>query len=522
MAKDWDAPQIRGTSPQGEDNSIRRIAVLGGGTAGWLAAAMLARAFTGTAISITVVDSPKIGTIAVGEATIPPIRDVLQFLGIDEADFAAHTQATFKLGIRFTDWRRRGHAYWHPFGTFGAPVCRRPFFHALQRACALGMSPRISGYSVCAALAEQGRFRHPEPAGEASGVRYAFHFDAGRVAEYLCAYATRHGVRRWLGMVVGVDRRAEDGFLRALVLEDGRKLEADLFVDCSGLRGRLIEVELRTGYYDWSAMLPCDRAVAMQTPLRGSRNPFTDCVALDAGWRWNIPLRNRVGNGYVYASTHLGDEEALAVLVAQVGSEPLREPNFIRFTPGRRRSFWSKNCVALGLASGFLEPLESTSIHLITSGLFHLLEHFPDRHFAKSNIDAYNCAVIEEFERIRDFIVLHYRLTERDDAPLWSYCRSMTLPDSLAERIALYRDTGRIRTAASELFNATSWFYVLDGMGVVPASHDPLLEAIPEEQLRRTLRQLSKETARVAAGGRKHDAFFMDGEPAQTVSPANA
>jgi tryptophan halogenase len=481
---------------------------------------MLARALTGTGIAITVVESPQIGTIAVGEATIPPIRDVLRFLDIDEADFAVHTHATFKLGIRFTDWRRRGHAYWHPFGTFGAPVNRRPFFHAWQRAAALGMSPHLPDYSVCAALAVQGRFRYPEPTGDAAGVRYAFHFDAGRVAEYLGAYAGRLGVSRWLGTVVRVDRRAGDGFLEALVLEDGRTLAADLFLDCSGFRGRLIEEELRTGYHDWRAMLPCDRAVAMQTPLHGPRDPFTESIALEAGWRWKIPLRNRVGNGLVYASAQLGDDEALGTLVRQVGNDALREPKFIRFTPGRRRSFWNRNCVALGLASGFLEPLESTSIHLITSGIFHLLDYFPDRNFVQSNIDAYNRDVIEEFERIRDFIVMHYCLTERDDSPFWKYCRSMPLPESLAERIALYRGTGRIRPAPAELFNAESWFYVLDGMGVLPSNHDPLLDALSASQLSGMLGRLSIGTARAAAGGRKHDDFFPEGERSRSESPA--
>jgi len=505
--------------PRGAGRPVRRIAILGGGTAGWLAASMLARALTGTGTAITVVESPQIGTVGVGEATIPPILDVLRFLGIDEADFALHTSATYKLGIRFTDWRRTGHSYWHPFGTLGAPINRRPFFHAWQRASAMGMEPKLHDYSICTALAEQGRFRRPDPeGGAAAGIRYAFHFDAALVAEYLAAYAGGLGVVRWMGTVVDVRQRA-DGLLETLVLEDGRTLAADLFLDCSGLRGALIEQVLKAGYEDWRGVLPCDRAVAIQTPLTGPRNPYTDSIAMEAGWRWKIPLRNRVGNGYVYASPFIDDESALDALRTQIGEAALREPRVIRFTPGRRRVFWERNCIALGLASGFLEPLESTSIHLVYSGVYHLLEHFPDCDFLASNIAAYNRSAIEEFERIRDFIVLHYCLTERDDAPLWRYCRTMALPDSLAERIATYRETGRIRPRAGELFTDTSWFYVLEGMGVRPQCYDPLLDVVPADRLRALLDRLSSEVALAALKARSHDSWFTR-EPAPRVAVA--
>ncbi len=390
------------------DRRIRRVAIVGGGTAGWLAAAMLARAFAGT-IAITVVEDPEIGTIGVGEATIPPILDTLRFLGIDEADFVRHTQATYKLGIVFADWGAVGERYWHPFGTFGAAINRRPFFHAWQRARAGGLQPRFVDFSLCAALGDAGRFAFPDPRSEgpAAGLRYALHFDAGLVARYLRAYAERLGVAR-LERRVATARLGADGLVAALVFADGGGLDADLFIDCSGFRGVLIEQVLGTGYVDWGDLLPCDRAVALPTANGPTRPPFTAAHALSAGWRWRIPLQHRAGNGYVYSSRHLSDDAALAELLAAVGQRPEAEPRVIRFTTGRRKQFWNRNVVALGLASGFLEPLELTSIHLVTSGIYNLLDRFPDRDFAAANIAAYNAELTDEIEAIRDFIVLHY------------------------------------------------------------------------------------------------------------------
>lgn len=491
------------------ENRIGSIAIVGGGTAGWLAASMLSRALPGSRTRITVVESPDIGTIGVGEATIPPIIDLLRFLSIDEADFVRHTQATYKLGVKFSDWKALGHSYWHPFGTFGAPIIRRPFYHAWHRARAAGLAPRFNDYSVCATLGDAGKFRFPDsdPNAPAAGLRYALHFDATLVAKYLRTYCERLGVLRLERTVQGATRRA-DGFLDALQFSDGSTLQADLYIDCSGFRGVLIEQVLNTGYLDWSAMLPCDRAVAFPTALTSARPPYTHARARAAGWHWRIPLQHRAGNGYVYSSANLSDEQALEDLKCTLDETPLAEPRFLRFVTGRRKLFWNRNCVALGLASGFLEPIESTSIHLATSGMYHLLEHFPDKNFDQTNIDSYNDELIYENERVRDFIVLHYCLTQREDAPLWRYCRSMAIPDSLRQRFELYRRTGRIRWRAGELFTDLSWFYIFEGLGVRPESYDPLLDGVTVSKLNEILASVASATAAVAKSAPTHDSHF--------------
>jgi tryptophan halogenase len=493
----------------GADQRIRKIAIVGGGTAGWMAAAILARALPGVGCAITVVESPEIGIVGVGEATIPPIIDLLRFLSIDEADFIRHTQATYKLGIKFIDWARVGQSYWHPFGTFGVSINRRPFFHAWQKAQAEGLGPRFADFSLCAALGEENRFRLPDPgAGEpVSGLRYALHFDAALVGKYLRAYAERLGVTRREATVADVTQRP-DGFLEELVFSDGSRLGADLFLDCSGFRGVLIEQKLKTGYIDWTDVLPCDRAVAAPTERMGPRAPYTQSKARAAGWQWRIPLQHRVGNGYVYSSAHISDDEAAADLVSTVGETLLAEPRLLRFTTGRRKKFWNRNCVALGLASGFLEPLESTSIHLVMSGVYNLLDHFPDKTFDQANIDSYNGQLIEEIEQIRDFIVLHYCATQRTDTPFWEYCRTMAIPESLSQRIELYRRTGRIPRGNGELFTNLSWFYIYQGLGVRPQRYDPLMDVVGVGQLREILGGLAQATAAAVRAAPSHDSYF--------------
>ena len=506
-----------------DERRIRSVAIVGGGTAGWLAASMLARALPATGIAITVIESAEIGTVGVGEATIPPIIDVLRFLRIDERDFLQHTNATFKLGIKFTDWRQPGHSYWHPFGTFGAPINRRPFYHCWQRARSAGLELRFNDFSPCAALGDAGKFRFPDtqPEAPAAGLRYALHFDATLVAKYLRSYAERLGVIRLERTVAGATRR-EDGGIDALRFSDDSQLQADFYLDCSGFRGVLIEQTLSTGYVDWSALLPCDRAVAFPSAVQGQRPPYTQSLARTAGWHWRIPLQHRTGNGYVYSSAHCSEQQALEDLIATVGAQPQAEPRFLRFVTGRRKLLWNRNCLALGLASGFLEPLESTSIHLVTSGIYHLLEHFPDRNFDQANIDLYNSRVIEEVEAVRDFIVLHYCLAGRDDGPFWHYCRSMALPDSLRERIELYRGTGRIRVRAGELFTDLSWFYILEGLGVSPASYDPLMDVIELGKLREILASLRSSTAAVVGTAAPHDSYFPARSPGERTVAAGA
>jgi tryptophan halogenase len=492
-----------------DDGRMRSIAIVGGGTAGWIAASMLARALPGYGCRITVIESPDIGTIGVGEATIPPIIDLLRFLGINEADFIRHTQATYKLGIAFRDWGRLGERYWHPFGTFGATINRRPFYHAWQKARAEGLAPRFNDFSVCAALGTDNRFRFPDTGGQgpAAGLRYALHFDAGLVARYLRAYAERLGVQRLERTVAGATRR-EDGGLGELSFREGGQLEADLYIDCSGFRGVLIEQALGTGYIDWSHWLPCDRAVAFPTAVTLPRASYTRSTARPAGWQWRIPLQHRVGNGYVYSSAGVSDDEALGDLVTELGERPIAEPRFLRFVTGRRRLFWNRNCIALGLASGFLEPLESTSIHLVISGVYNLLDHFPDWTFDQNNIDSYNSLLVDELEHVRDFIVLHYCTTQRTDSELWNYCRNMTLPDSLRSRIDLYLAGGRIRQKPGELFTDLSWFYIFDGMGLTPRRHDPLMDVVSTSQLEDILEKLARATGAVVAAAPSHDSHF--------------
>ena len=492
------------------DRRIRQIAIVGGGTAGWVAASMLARVLKGSGCSITVIEAPEIGTVGVGEATIPPILDFLRFLAIDEADFIKHTQATYKLGIKFFDWHHIGHRYWHPFGTFGTPIDRRPPFHHWHRLKAAGLAPQFNDFSLCAALGDEDRCLFPDPKGSApvAGLRYALHFDASLVARYLSAYAHRLGVVSLKKTVTGVTQ-TEAGFLDELIFSDQTRLKADFFIDCSGFRGVLIEKALQTGFTDWSAMLPCDRAVALTTHSKTARAPFTRAMARTAGWQWRIPQQHRVGNGYVYSSSAgITDQQALDDLLGVLGEEPLAEPGFLRFVAGRRKLFWNKNCLAIGLASGFLEPLESTSIHLAMSGVYNLFNYFPDLNFDQANIDAYNEHLIDEIEIIRDFIVLHYCTTQRDDSELWRYCRNMPLSDGLRQKMELYKRTGRALPRHGELFSDLSWFYIYDGMGVDPDGYDPLADSVDLAQLRRITQAHGQAAAAALRRAPSHDSYF--------------
>ncbi|MBO9707180.1 MAG: tryptophan 7-halogenase [Caulobacter sp.] len=489
------------------DRSIKSIVIVGGGTAGWMAASLLVRVLRGTGVAITLVEAPDIGTVGVGEATIPPILDFLRLAEVDLGAFVQATQATYKLGIKFQDWLRLGQSYWHPFGAFGVSIDRRPFPQVWHKARAQGLSLSVPEFSLAAALGEAGRFARPDPGapGPQAGLRYALHFDAALVACVLRDHATARGVRRLEREVTGAVLR-RDGFVEALSLKEGGTLAADLFIDCSGFRGLLIEQALGVGYEDWSRWLPCDRAIAVPTAHSRPPAPYTLATAQSAGWRWTIPLRHRVGNGYVYASGAIDDAAAEAELLAAVG-EPLAEPRRLRFVAGRRKAFWSRNVVALGLASGFLEPLESTSIHLVCSGLYKLLDHFPDLDFAPANIAVYNRTLTDEYETFRDFIVLHYCATRRDDTAFWRE-RGAAVPDSLAQRLELYRACGRADARPGELFTDLSWFYVFEGMGVRPRAYDPLVDASDFRQVRDLLPQLAGQVSDIVARSPSHAAFL--------------
>lgn len=475
-----------------DDRRIRRIAIIGGGTAGWMTAAALAKVLGPNYAKITLVESDEIGTVGVGEATIPQINVFNRMLGIDENDFVRRTKGSFKLGIQFVDWRRIGHSYFHPFGKFGLDMEGVSFHAFWLRLNALGRAGPIEDYTLMAKAAEMGKFMRSVNAGNSplSSISYAFHFDAGLYALFLRDHAEKRGVKRIEGRVVQVHQRGEDGFISAVELEDKTRVEADLFIDCTGFRGLLIEQTLKAGYTDWSNWLPCNRAVAV--PCTGGQDipPFTRSTARSAGWQWRIPLQHRIGNGHVYCSEYISDDEAAATLLANLDGEPLADPRFIRFTTGHRNKYWDRNVVAIGLSSGFMEPLESTSIHMIQSGIAHLLTNFPDRSFNPVDAERYNRVIRTESEEIRDFLVLHYKATERDDSPFWNYCRNMAVPERLAEKIRVFENSGRTFRENEELFNDTSWFAVMAGQGLQPRSHDPVANVLDLETTQKRLDEI--------------------------------
>lgn len=457
------------------DRRIDRVVIVGGGSAGWMTAAALANVLQ-QGCKIELIESEDIGTVGVGEATIPPIKLFNQTLGIDENEFLRRTQGTFKLGIQFVDWARLGQRYFHPFGTFGRPFDIVPMHHYWQSAQAEGGAGPLDDYSMAWAAAREGRFAPPstDQRNVLSTYDYAYHFDAGLYARLLRGYSEARGVARTEGKVVSVNLNSESGFVDNVTMEDGRVVSGDLFIDCSGFRGLLIEGALETGYEDWTHWLPCDRAVAVPC-ARGEQTVYTRSTAREAGWQWRIPLQHRTGNGYVYSSAQLSDDAAARVLMSHLDGKPLADPRTLRFTTGRRKQFWNRNVVAIGLSSGFMEPLESTSLHLIQAGISKLLAFFPDREFDPFAINEYNRIAITEFERIRDFIILHYHLTTRDDSELWRYCANMSIPDTLQTRIENFKRYGRLVTREMDLFGPASWLAVYIGQGAWPQRPDPLI-----------------------------------------------
>ncbi|MFV0624252.1 tryptophan halogenase family protein [Sphingomonas sp. ac-8] len=484
--------------------------MVGGGTAGWMTAAALV-SLVPAAADVHLVESTDIGIVGVGEATLPHLRAFITRIGMDEAAFMAATHATFKLGIEFRDFGRVGDSYIHPFGTYGQQLGQVGFHHYWLRRHHAGTVAPIEVFSAAVTAARACRFARPGPdsADLASSFGYAYQFDATRFAPFLRAHAETRGAMRTEGRVTAVDRDPASGDVRAILLSDGRRIEGDLFIDCSGFPALLIGEAMDARWEDWSHWLPCDRAVAAPCVAPpGPIEPFTRATAMPAGWRWRIPLRHRIGNGYVYSSAHVSDAAAADALVGALEGPPLAEPRVLRFRAGRRQRSWVGNVLAIGLASGFLEPLESTSIYLAQMAITQLIEHFPGPTVAAADRDGFNAQVDAEYDRIRDFLILHYHATTRRDSPFWDHVRTMPIPDSLAEKMALWRRTAQVSRYTHGLFLEPSWIAVYLGQGIVPDGWDPRADLPDAAALDRALAALQRGVAAAAARLPDHAAYL--------------
>ncbi|RYD59983.1 MAG: tryptophan 7-halogenase [Sphingomonadales bacterium] len=461
-----------------------RIVIVGGGTAGWMCAAACVARLDPKRYDVRLVESDEIGTVGVGEATLPQMKDFNDLLGVDEAEFMTATQATFKLGIEFVDWGHIGARYVHPFGQFGRPIGEAEFFHYWLRA--RETAGPLSDYCLAIAVGNANRFDFPakNPAYAKASFSYAYHLDASLYARYLRKWSEAKGLKRIEGLVESVAQHPESGNVASITLASGDVIEGDLFVDCSGFRGLLIEQTLETGIEDWSHWLPCDRAMAVPCDRVGELVPYTRSTAREAGWQWRIPLQHRTGNGYVYASQFLSDDEAASLLLSRLDGAPQADPRALRFKACKRRKAWNRNVIAMGLASGFLEPLESTSIYLVQMAVAFLLTLMPEQAEIDPSLEReYNRVMDVEYDRIRDFLILHYRATTRDDAEIWRYCRAMAIPDSLSDKIERFRHRGHIREYRDGLFGPPSWQSVFIGQGVIPTGHDAMADLMPEAVL---------------------------------------
>ncbi|HEX7799865.1 MAG TPA: tryptophan halogenase family protein [Asticcacaulis sp.] len=487
---------------------IQSLVVLGGGTAGWMAAAMLARSW-GERLRVTLIESDAIGTVGVGEATIPPLIQLLRFLGLDEDVVLRNIQGTFKLGIEFDGWRREGERYMHAFGSPGSAIGVTPFYQYWLRRHLNGEDcGSLWDYSLNARMAYAGKMsREARVEGNLAGPDRAFHFDAGLLARFLRRGCEASGVIRREGKVTGVSLRSDDGFIESLTLDSGEVVAGDMFIDCSGFGGVLIEGALKAGYEDWSHWLPCDRAVTAATAPNGPPAPYTCTRAHAAGWQWRIPLQHRTGNGHVFCSAMMDNDAATRILLDHLDGAPLNEPRVIGFVTGRRKSTWVKNCVALGLASGFMEPLESTSIHLVQSVMTRFLEFFPDADFNPVEIAEFNRRTRREYELIRDFLVLHYHANGRDE-PFWRERRAAAIPDSLAHKLDYFRQHGRLLVEEGDLFREASWAQVLIGQGVLPAAASPMTGTVGAEALSAFMSGLKETQARAMAAMPSHADFI--------------
>ncbi|MEH6826930.1 tryptophan halogenase family protein [Parasphingorhabdus sp.] len=497
---------------------IDRIIIVGGGTAGWMTAAALSKLNDADKVEIILVESEQIGTVGVGEATIPPIVDFNRLLEIDESEMLSAIQGTFKLGIQFVNWGKLGDSYIHPFGNYGYEMEGLTFHHIWHRLRQAGDKRPIQVFNPETMAAYYGRFaRTPENQREdLPPINYAYHIDAGRYAQFLRRYAEKRGVTRREGRVSDVALDGETGFVTSITMDNGETISGDLFVDCSGFRGILIEQALETGYEDWTHWLPCNRAVALPCARDDGSPPlpYTRATAHSAGWQWQVPLQNRNGNGHVYCSEYMEDDEAHRILVGNLAGKPTADPNFLRFVTGRRKKFWNKNVIAIGLSAGFMEPLESTSIHLINTGINKLIALLSLDRVTTVQENAYNRLTGKEYERIRDFLILHYCQTSRNDSAFWNYCRNMSIPDSLAEKIELFRTNGQIFREDDELFTETSWAAVMMGQGIEMQGHNAMADTIDLATLKPEVDEIEKSISFLVQHMPAHKEFLSQYCPA--------
>ncbi|WP_078082798.1 tryptophan halogenase family protein [Microbulbifer mangrovi] len=498
-----------------EKGRIKRVVIAGGGTAGWIAAAALSKKL-GEILDITLVESDSIGTVGVGEATIPPLRTFHRLLGIDEQAFMRATQATAKLGIAFENWGREGERYIHSFGKTGTSAWMCDFHHFWLRGKQMGFDSGIGDFCLEHQAAEAGRFA----AGPKSPLNFAYHLNATQYAAFLREFSEGYGVTRVEGTIHDVRQNSQTGDIESLLLEGGREIDGDLFIDCSGFRGLLIDKTLRSEFEDWSHWLPCDSAIPLQTRATGPAMPYTRSIAEASGWRWRIPLQERIGNGLVYCSRYLADDAATSLLLERVDGEPLTDPRVIRFTTGRKKQTWKNNCIALGLSSGFIEPLESTSIHLIVTGIVRLLQLFPFTGVEPSLQQEYNRQTQRELEDIRDFIVLHYHVNQREGDVFWDHCRQMDIPDSLAQRLDLFRERAHAYQNNDELFRVDSWVQVMLGQGLQPQSFHPLTQMMTEQEMQQLQSGLRAQVAQGVNALPPHHEFIRQYCPSSAPVPA--
>ncbi|MCR9222720.1 MAG: tryptophan 7-halogenase [Hyphomonas sp.] len=498
------------------NNLVTSIVIVGGGSAGWMTAAALSSLLDPRSVKITLIESEEIGTVGVGEATIPDIINFNAILGIKETDFLRATNGTFKLGIEFNNWGRLGDTYFHPFGEHGVDMQGIDFHQYWMRFQRANPGSSIEDFSLSAVASRAGKFAMPtnDPRSVLSQLRYAYHFDATAYARFLRDYAEQRGVTRVEGKVVEVNLNGETGFISDVQLEDGSKLIGELFFDCSGFRALLLGDALGVDYEDWAHWLPCDTAQAVACERTGDLLPYTKSTAKTAGWQWRIPTQHRTGNGHIYCSSMMDDEAAINSLLADLDGPALGSPRKIRFRTGCRTRFWDKNCIAIGLSGGFLEPLESTSLYLIQEGISKFISLFPSTDMPTAVRDEYNRQLTQKFEQVRDFIILHYKATERDDSEFWNYCRTMSVPDSLTRKIELFREAGRVFRYEDELFSKPSWVAVLLGQNILPKTTDPIVEGVPEEQVERSLGSMKAAMNNAVMKMETHQAFLNRYAPA--------